>query len=90
MRRLCCAVPPTAPPRFSRAIPQALSDLPILSWRWKVTQPIESDVDEATEEGEDDPLGLYLRFANEAGETFGAEIIWSNRKYQPGDYKVIG
>lgn len=68
----------------------ALADLPILSWRWKVTRPIESDVDEATEAGDDHPLRLYLRFANEAGETRGSEIIWSNRKYQPGDYKIIG
>lgn len=68
----------------------AVSDLPMLSWRWKVTQPIESDVDEATEDGDDHPLRLYLRFANEAGETRGTEIIWSNRKYAPGDYKIIG
>lgn len=68
----------------------ALADLPMLSWRWKVTQPIESDIDEATEHGDDHPLRLYLRFTNEAGETRGSEIIWSNRKYKPGDYKVIG
>ena len=68
----------------------ALADLPILSWRWKVTQPIESDLDEATEEGDDHPLRFYLRFENEQGETRSAEVIWSNRKFAPGEYKIIG
>jgi hypothetical protein len=68
----------------------AVSALPILSWRWKVTQPIESDVDEATKAGDDHPVRLFLMFANEAGESRATEIIWSNQKYSPGDYKIIG
>jgi hypothetical protein len=68
----------------------SVDGLPILSWRWKVTQPIESDVDEATENGDDHPLRLFLRFSNEEGEIRGTEIIWSNKKYTPGDYKIIG
>ncbi|SLN52115.1 hypothetical protein PEL8287_02728 [Roseovarius litorisediminis] len=68
----------------------AVADLPMLSWRWKVVQPIASDVDESTEEGDDHPLRLYLRFANQDGDTRGAEIIWSNKKYAPGDFKIIG
>jgi hypothetical protein len=64
--------------------------LPVLSWRWKVTQPIESDVDEASEEGDDHPLRLFLRFLNEDGEAHATEIIWSNRKYAAGEYKIIG
>ncbi len=68
----------------------SVAKLPMLSWRWKVTQPIESDVDEASEDGDDHPVRLYLRFSNEDGETQGAEIIWSNEKYAPGDYKIIG
>jgi hypothetical protein len=68
----------------------ALSDLPILSWQWKVTMPIESTIDEDLEDGDDHPLRFYLRFVNEAGESKSAEIIWSNRIYAPGDYKIIG
>ncbi len=67
-----------------------VAELPILSWRWRVDQPIQSDVDEATEAGDDHPLRFYLQFSNESGETSGAEIIWSNKKYAPGDYKIIG
>jgi len=33
---------------------------------------------------------FYLRFSNDTGETKGAEIIWSNKKYAPGEYKIIG
>jgi hypothetical protein len=68
----------------------ALDDLPMLTWRWKVTQPIESEIDEATEAGDDHPLRFYLQFANELGETRETEIIWSNRKFAPGDFKIIG
>ncbi len=68
----------------------ALSDLPILSWQWKVTTPIKSTVDEDLEDGDDHPLRFYLQFSNETGKTKSAEIIWSNRIYAPGDYKIIG
>ena len=67
-----------------------LSELPILSWDWKITQPIESTINEDTEDGDDHPARFYLRFENESGEKKSAEIIWSNRKYAPGDYKIIG
>ena len=70
------------------AIP--LSTHPILSWRWKVVQPIDSDIDEATREGDDHPVRLFLIFSNEEGDRNAMEIIWSNRKYAPGDYKIIG
>ena len=67
-----------------------LNDLPILSWQWKVVTPISSDVDEDLADGDDHPLRFYLRFSNAVGDTKGAEIIWSNQKYKPGDYKIIG
>lgn len=67
-----------------------VTELPILSWRWKVSEPIQSDVDEAIEAGDDHPLRFYMQFSNENGETRGAEVIWSNKKYAPGDYKIIG
>lgn len=68
----------------------AVEDVPYLSWEWKVTQPIESDVDEATEEGDDHPARFFLVFTNETDERRAMEIIWSNQKYAPGDYKIIG
>jgi len=68
----------------------ALSDLPMLSWQWKVVQPIRSDIAEDTKEGDDHPLRFYLQFVNETGETKGTEIIWSNKIYAPGDHKIIG
>ncbi|MBT0957188.1 DUF3047 domain-containing protein [Alphaproteobacteria bacterium KMM 3653] len=68
----------------------ALADLPILSWQWQVTTPVDSPLDEATREGDDHPLRFYIRFTNDAGEGRAMEIIWSNRKYAPGDYKIIG
>lgn len=75
---------------FARDTQIPLAELPILSWRWTVTQSIQSDVDEATEAGDDHPLRFYLQFSNENNETRGAEIIWSNKRYAPGDYKIIG
>lgn len=68
----------------------ALSDLPFLTWEWKVIEPISSGIDEDTRDGDDHPLRFYLRFTNDAGESKGAEIIWSNQKYEAGDYKIIG
>lgn len=75
---------------FARDTQIAVDALPHLSWEWKVTQPIESDIDEATEGGDDHPVRLFLVFSNEAGDRNAMEIIWSNKKYAPGDYKIIG
>ena len=75
---------------FARNTDIALADLPILTWDWFIEDPIKSDVDEATEEGDDHPARLFLRFENsEAGSHF-VEIIWSNQRFAPGDYKIIG
>lgn len=67
-----------------------LSTHPILSWRWKVTEPIDSDIDEATKDGDDHPIRFFLVFSNENKDRRAMEIIWSNKKYIPGDYKIIG
>ena len=75
---------------FARDTAIPLDTLPMLSWRWKVTQPINSDVDESTHEGDDHPVRFYLTFSNENGERRSMEIIWSNKKYASGDYKIIG
>lgn len=68
----------------------SLNTHPILSWSWKVVEPIISDIDEATEEGDDHPVRLFLVFSNENSDRNAMEIIWSNKKYEPGDYKIIG
>ncbi|MDA9865534.1 DUF3047 domain-containing protein [bacterium] len=75
---------------FARDTEIPVADLPVLSWEWKVTQPIESDIDEATEEGDDHPVRLFLVFSNEEAARTAMEIIWSNKKFAPGDYKIIG
>ena len=67
-----------------------VDNYPVLSWRWKVVQAIESDIDEATVDGDDHPVRLFLVFSNENGDRNAMEIIWSNKKYLPGDYKIIG
>lgn len=75
---------------FGRNTDVALSDYPLLSWRWFVELPIDSALDEATSAGDDHPVRLFIRFADSDGEDRYLEIIWSNRKYRPGDYKYIG
>jgi len=75
---------------FARDTAIPLATHPILSWRWKVVQAIESDVDEAITEGDDHPVRFFLTFSNENGDRNAMEIIWSNKKYAPGDYKIIG
>jgi hypothetical protein len=75
---------------FARDAQINVADAPILSWQGKVSQPIESDVDEATKEGDDHPVRLFLVFSNETGDRRAMEIIWSNKKFAPGDYKIIG
>lgn len=67
-----------------------VADLPFLSWKWKVTKPIDSELDEDTRDGDDHPARFFLRFENEAGERTHTEIIWSNQKYGLGDFKMIG
>ena len=67
-----------------------LSSHSVLSWRWRVTTPIDSDTDESTKEGDDHPIRFFITFSNENSDRSAMEVIWSNKKYQPGDYKIIG
>lgn len=64
----------------------AVTDYPLLKWDWFVEIPITSDVDERTEEGDDHPARLFLRFADGTA----TEIIWGNTKLVAGDEKRIG
>ncbi len=72
-----------------RHVDVPLREYPRLSWNWFVEQPIESDTDELTAEGDDHPARLFLVFENEDGEGRAMEIIWGNRVLRAGDYKYI-
>jgi hypothetical protein len=67
-----------------------LVEFPLIEWSWFIEDPIKSDVDERSKEGDDHPARLLLGFMDEAGQEHHAEIIWSNRHFKPGEYKYIG
>ena len=75
---------------FSRTTDIQVGDFPTLSWDWRVDVPISSPLDESTKEGDDHPARLLLKVEDTEGGNHAFEIIWSNRKYKPGDYKYIG
>ncbi len=76
--------------RLLRATDIAIADYPLMTWDWFVERPVSGEVDEATPAGDDHPARLYLEFTDTAGSTYAAEVIWSNARFAPGDYKVIG
>ena len=61
-----------------------------LSWRWLVEEPIQSPVDERTDEGDDHPARLFIAFRTDTGERRALEIIWGNRLLKRGDVKFRG
>ena len=75
---------------FGRALDVPLSDYPTLIWDWYVEVPVSSDLDERTHEGDDHPARFYVKFRDSTGENHSIEIIWSNKMFKPGDYKIIG
>lgn len=68
----------------------SLADYPILKWEWKIDKPLISEIDEETSAGDDHPARFFVRFKNAEDKSFAAEIIWSNKRFKPGDYKIIG
>ena len=66
-----------------------LDRYPVLEWRWRVEQPIESGIDETTAAGDDHPARLFLRFETAAGERRAMEIVWGNDRLHRGDFKYI-
>lgn len=66
-----------------------LQQYSFLSWQWYIEQPIESDVDEKTEAGDDHPARLFIGFKSSSGEDRYMEVIWGN-KLKAGQYKYIG
>ncbi len=75
---------------LSRTTDIEVGDYPILAWDWLIEFPISSPLDEDTEAGDDHPARLLLKMEDREGGEYAFEIIWSNRKYEPGDYKYIG
>ncbi len=61
-----------------------------LTWQWFVEKGIESEVDEATREGDDHPARFMVVFASPDGDRHRMEIIWGNRAFGAGDYKYVG
>ena len=49
-----------------------LAAYPLLSWRWLIEKPIDSVVDERTDDGDDHPARLYIAFRNGATSSFAA------------------
>ncbi len=66
-----------------------LDQYPVLRWNWLIEQPIISDADEMTVEGDDHPARLYLGFESADGDSHAMEIIWGNRVLRRGDWKHL-
>ena len=66
-----------------------LNEYPFLNWAWFIEQPIVSDLDEATREGDDHPARFFIVLATVSGERRSMEIIWGNR-LKAGGYKYVG
>jgi len=75
---------------LGRATDVPLSEYPTFVWDWYVEVPIDSQIDERTEEGDDHPARFYIRFRDTEGEDHTIEIIWSNDRFAPGEWKIIG
>lgn len=73
-----------------RYIDANLTTHPQLEWRWMVTDGVDSPVDERTEEGDDHPIRLFLRFVNGNDEKHAMEIIWGNVHLKSGEWKYLG
>ena len=76
---------------LSRTTDIELGDYPILVWDWYIDFPLSSPIDEDTPEGDDHPARLMLSLEDRQGESYAFELVWSNRKFEPGDiYKING
>ncbi|WP_424946658.1 DUF3047 domain-containing protein [Candidatus Spongiihabitans sp.] len=67
-----------------------LAQYPILTWKWLVEVPITSTVSEKLPEGDDHPARLLVTLKTAKGEPRAFEIIWGNKEFRAGQYKVIG
>ena len=55
-----------------------------------MNQPVVSELDERTREGDDHPARLFIRFETSGGLTRAMELFWNNVAFRPGEYKYIG
>ncbi len=62
-----------------------LEEYPILCWKWYIEQPIESELDERTKQGDDHPARLFISFETLSGKKRNMEIVWGN-KLKSGNY----
>jgi hypothetical protein len=75
---------------LTRYINAELARHPRLEWRWLVEDGIDSLLDERTEEGDDHPIRLFLRFIDASNEERAMEIIWGNVHLKSGEWKYLG
>lgn len=75
---------------LGRDVSIKLSEFPLLKWQWKIDKALVSDLDEETEAGDDHPARFFVMFTGDDGTRKAAEIIWSNKRFEKGDYKIIG
>ena len=74
---------------LSRTTDIEVGDYPILTWDWLVGFPISSTIDEATPEGDDHPARIIISLQDRQGVDYSFELIWSNRRFTPGDIFTI-
>ncbi|MBL1419938.1 MAG: DUF3047 domain-containing protein [Alphaproteobacteria bacterium] len=74
---------------LGRDVDIKLSDFSQLKWQWKIEKALNSELDEDSKDGDDHPARFFVMFKSADGSRKVAEIIWSNQKYQAGDYKII-
>ena len=75
---------------LGRNVDVALASHPFLEWGWLVEEPIESEISEKLKEGDDHPARLFVSFVDQNDKEQHLEIIWANREFKAGEYKIIG
>ena len=73
-----------------RELSIAIADYPFLEWGWLIEKPINSQISETLHEGDDHPARLFVQFLDANEERRSMEIIWANREFKRGEYKIIG
>jgi hypothetical protein len=75
---------------FGRHTDIDLGQFPILSWQWKIEQPVIADAPETERKGDDHPARFLLHLLDSKKSEHYFEIIWSNGVFKPGQWKIIG
>jgi hypothetical protein len=69
-----------------RFVDVPLDSYPLLEWEWLIEQPIESEADERTNDGDDHPARIFLTFVDAEGDENAMEIIWGNEHLGAGEW----